>query len=166
MALLTSWILLNVPNPGTNKDNCHYIMVGHKMSTKLSRKLQLIPVLLRMEVGLPFALFGFPLSFFVSLFFAITNYFTETAYGDKVTLFSRFGILVKTCLINAFLLTIGWVIHCEFTYTENDETQIDVDKIYAAVGLAILIPLLMIICRCLFCYIDKLRGGNTNGTVS
>lgn len=127
------------------------------MSTSLPKKLRLIPVLLRLEIGLPFVLFAFPLGFVIGLFFAITNYFAEDIYWDAVKLFSKFSVLVKTCLVNAFFLTIGWVIHCKFTYIENGEKRIDVDKIYAATFLVILIPLMMIICRCLFCYIDKLR---------
>ena len=128
------------------------------MSTRLPQKLQLIPVLLRLEIGLPFMLFAFPLNFIIGLLFAITNYFAENTYWHTVKLLSKFGILVKTCLVNAFFLTIGLVIHSKFTYIENGEKRIDVDKIYAVISLVILIPLLMIICRCLFCYIDKWRA--------
>ncbi len=127
------------------------------MRTKMSPKLQLMPILFRMEIGLPFMLFAFPLNLIIALFFAITNYLAENAYCNVIKLFSKFGILVKTCLVHAILLAIGWAIHCKFTYVENGEKVIDVDKIYAVTLLVILIPLLMIICRCICCYIDKLR---------
>lgn len=127
------------------------------MSTKLPMKLKLIPILLRLEIGLPFALFTLPLNFIVGLLFVIANYYTENAYDGATKMLSKCGILVKTCLYNALFLAIGWVIHCKFTYMENGEKRIDIDKIYAVIALVILIPLLMIVCRCIFCYIDKLR---------
>ena len=127
------------------------------MSTKFPMKLQLIPILLRLEIGLPFALFTLPLNFIIGLLFVIANYYAENVYDHATKLLSKCIILVKACLYNALFLAIGWVIHCKFTYIENGEKRIDIDKIYAVITLVILIPLLMTACRCLFCYIDKLR---------
>ena len=124
------------------------------MNIKKINTIPLISILLRLEVGLPFVLFSFPLNLVIGIGFAIVNYFSENQYLNAVILRQRVFGLAKTCLFCALLLILGWIVHCNFTYLSNGERKIDYFNIYVVTLLCALIPLCMMFCRLILCLVD------------
>ena len=99
---------------------------------------RLIPILLRIEIGLPFAIFDWPFSFFIGVYFAIVNDFTETKYHSEKTLISKLYLLGYSCLINIISLAIGVAAKGNYVYLREGKRFVDYGNIKAGVIVTLL----------------------------
>lgn len=132
------------------------------MNNKSKFNLPLVSLFLRIEIAVPFIFFRFPSNLIVAIFFAVANLLTENKYNGQADIRNRLRVLIANIYINAIALAIAWLIHCKFTFDSKGEVLIDTQKIYAVLLLVVLVPLILIICRCIFCLTDYRCGGYDN----
>jgi len=67
-------------------------------------------VILRLEMGMPFAILDWPMSLLVGLAFVFVNMVTERMYEQSTLIRSRLRLLLLSSFLNSFALTVGNII--------------------------------------------------------
>ncbi len=114
-----------------------------------------VGLLLRLEIGIPFALLNWPVSLIVGLVFVIINSFVESKYFTQTKLKSQAYTLVSTCLLNAFAFLIGFACSYRFIYIDEGTRLVDYDKIEGGLILSFGILVFTIIFRITFLLIER-----------
>ncbi|MDH4240138.1 MAG: hypothetical protein OEW48_11295 [Phycisphaerae bacterium] len=113
--------------------------------------MDLISLALRLEIGIPFAIFSWPLSLFTGIAFSIANELAVKYYKLKSKIFEKALILVIFSLVNTIIIAIGVLFHGTYVQHKGTENEfIDYENIKAAILFVPLFLLTMVLWRMLF----------------
>lgn len=114
-----------------------------------------LAIYLRIEVGLPFAFFPWPVSIVVGVAFAIVNEITERRYRDRLTFGFQVCTLVVSSFLNGISFAVGMAATGKFVHMRLKEIFIDYENIKAGISFAIAALLGMLFWRVLLLTIQR-----------
>ena len=107
--------------------------------------MDLISLILRLEVGIAFTLFSWPISLFVGIAFAIANELAVKYCRIKSGVFKKASTLIIFAFVNTLIIAAGMLFHGKYVMHEGTERAfVDYENIKAAI-LAIVFFLLAIV---------------------
>ena len=119
--------------------------------------MDLISLALRLEIGVAFIFFSWPISLFIGIAFSIANELSVKYYRIKSSIFKKATVLITFAFVNTLIIAVGMFFHGKYVMHEGTEHSfIDYENIKAAVFAVLFFLLAIVLWRMLFLCITAL----------
>lgn len=113
--------------------------------------MDLISLVLRLEIGIAFTLFSWPISLCVGVAFSIANELAVKYYRTKSNIFTKACTLIIFAFVNTLIIAVGMFFQGKYVMHEGTEHAfVDYENIKAAVFVVMFFLLAIVLWRMLF----------------